>query len=386
MGVSVRIYKMMETLDPQIKEAFFAIMEEMEQKERERVTRVEFKDLQEVVFSLAKAQQETTVALKELAEAQGRTEERVGLLEERVAELAEAQRRTEERVEELAEAQRRTEERLAELAEAQRRTEERVDVLEERVAELAEAQRRTEERLEVLERRMEELAEAQRRTDERMEELAEAQRRTDERLAELAEAQRRTEERLAELAEAQRRTEERVDRLEERLESLELRMEELAEAQRRTEEAILELTRGLTETRKMVGGLSNTVGYALEDRAIMVMPSLLRRRFGMEAQGPFVRRFITLEDREFEINMVGKAAKDGETWDVVGEGKAHLSRKDVDRFLRLVDRLKEAGQIGPRVLPIMATYSVRPAVERYAQERGVKVVWSYELVNDAVFV
>lgn len=302
MGVSVRIYKMMETLDPQIKEAFFAIMEEMEQKERERVTRVEFKDLQEVVFSLAKAQQETTVALKELAEAQGRTEERVGLLEERVAELAEAQRRTEERVEEL------------------------------------------------------------------------------------AEAQRRTEERLAELAEAQRRTEERVDRLEERLESLELRMEELAEAQRRTEEAILELTRGLTETRKMVGGLSNTVGYALEDRAIMVMPSLLRRRFGMEAQGPFVRRFITLEDREFEINMVGKAAKDGETWDVVGEGKAHLSRKDVDRFLRLVDRLKEAGQIGPRVLPIMATYSVRPAVERYAQERGVKVVWSYELVNDAVFV
>ncbi|MDW8279420.1 MAG: hypothetical protein RMJ85_15480, partial [Anaerolineales bacterium] len=66
-----------------------------------------------------------------------------------VRELAEAQRRTEQRVEELAQAQR-------ELAEAQRRTEQRVE-------ELAQAQR--------------ELAEAQRRTEQRVEELAQAQQR-----------------------------------------------------------------------------------------------------------------------------------------------------------------------------------------------------------------
>jgi prefoldin subunit 5 len=102
-------------------------------------------------------------------------------------ELAEAQRRTEQRVEELAEAQRRTEQRVEELAEAQRRTEQRVE-------ELAEAQRRTEQRVG-------ELAEAQRRTEQRVEELAEAQRRTDERLHELTE---RTDRRFQELAEAQR--------------------------------------------------------------------------------------------------------------------------------------------------------------------------------------
>jgi len=78
-------------------------------------------------------------------------------LPEVVRELAEAQRRTETRVEELAEAQRRTETRVEELAEAQRRTEARVE-------ELAEAQRRTEARVE-------ELAEAQRRTEARVEEL-----------------------------------------------------------------------------------------------------------------------------------------------------------------------------------------------------------------------
>jgi len=106
-----------------------------------------------------------------------------------VRELAEAQRRTEEQVRELAEAQKRTEQRLDELAEAQKRTEERLD-------ELAEAQRRTEERLDVLAQRMDELAEAQKRTEERLDELAEAQRRTEEQVRELAAAQKRTEERL----------------------------------------------------------------------------------------------------------------------------------------------------------------------------------------------
>jgi predicted nuclease with TOPRIM domain len=88
---------------------------------------------------------------------------------------------------------------VRELAEAQRRTEQRVE-------ELAEAQRRTEQRVE-------ELAEAQRRTEQRVEELAEAQRRTEQRVEELAEAQRRTEQQIVELIAAQRRTEQRVSRL-----------------------------------------------------------------------------------------------------------------------------------------------------------------------------
>jgi len=60
-------------------------------------------------------------------------------------ELAQAQKRTEERVEELAQAQKRTEERVEELAQAQKRTEASVGRLEEAVLKLAEAQRRTEE-------------------------------------------------------------------------------------------------------------------------------------------------------------------------------------------------------------------------------------------------
>jgi hypothetical protein len=73
------------------------------------------------------------VALRQLAEAQVRTEQVIQPLGERIEALAEAQRRTEERLDRLAEAQRRTDERLEALAH--------------RVEQLAEAQRRTEERL-----------------------------------------------------------------------------------------------------------------------------------------------------------------------------------------------------------------------------------------------
>ncbi len=64
---------------------------------------------------------------------------------------------------------------VRELVEAQRRTEERLDALTETVNELATAQRRTEERLDVLTETVNELATAQRRTEERLDALAEAQ-------------------------------------------------------------------------------------------------------------------------------------------------------------------------------------------------------------------
>ncbi|MEJ5239086.1 MAG: hypothetical protein WHT82_12045 [Limisphaera sp.] len=80
------------------------------------------------------------VALRQLAEAQVRTEQVI--------------QRLGERIEALAEAQRRTEERLDRLAEAQRRTDERLEALAHRVEQLAEAQRRTEEALQALSRRL----------------------------------------------------------------------------------------------------------------------------------------------------------------------------------------------------------------------------------------
>jgi hypothetical protein len=65
---------------------------------------------------------ELKAVVRDLAEAQKRTEQRIEELAQTQKELAEAQKRTEQRIEELAEAQKRTEQRIEELAEVQQRT------------------------------------------------------------------------------------------------------------------------------------------------------------------------------------------------------------------------------------------------------------------------
>ena len=113
MTYSTNIIRLLDKVEPSIKEVLIAILEEIERQRRqweESVTKIEFNELKEIVTELGKK-------VEELAEAQKKTEQRVN-------ELAEAQKKTEQRLNELAEAQKKTEQRLNELAEAQKKTEE----------------------------------------------------------------------------------------------------------------------------------------------------------------------------------------------------------------------------------------------------------------------
>jgi hypothetical protein len=109
-----------------------------------------------------------------------------------VRELVEAQRRTDER---LAEFQQRIERQIAEF---QQRIERQMAEFQQRIErQMAEFQQRIEQQMAEFQQRIErQMAEFQQRTDQRFAELAEAQRRTDERLAEF---QQRTEEQIGEL-------------------------------------------------------------------------------------------------------------------------------------------------------------------------------------------
>jgi hypothetical protein len=110
-------------------------------------------------------------------------------------------------VRDLAQAQARTEDRLEELAQAQQRTERRIEELGGAIQKLAEAQQHTEFRVEKLEGAVQRLAEAQQRTERHVEELTQAQQRTERHVEELTQAQQRTERHVEELAQAQQRTE-----------------------------------------------------------------------------------------------------------------------------------------------------------------------------------
>ncbi len=87
---------------------------------------------------------------------------------------------------------------VRELVEAQRRTDERLAEFQQRIErQMAEFQQRIEQQMAEFQQRIErQIAKFQQRTDQRFAELAEAQRRTDERLAEF---QQRTEEQIGEL-------------------------------------------------------------------------------------------------------------------------------------------------------------------------------------------
>ncbi|MFN3481103.1 MAG: hypothetical protein ACK415_12075 [Thermodesulfovibrionales bacterium] len=266
---------------------------------------------------------------------------------------------------------------VRELADSQRRSEERLAGLERNVSELIEAQKKGEERLSRLETVVEELAEAQKRTEQRIEELAEAQRETqkevsrlDRALQELAEAQKRTEQRIEELAEAQRETQKEVSRLDKAL-------QELAEAQKKTEGEIRWLVKSHKELREEVGGLAHTVGYRLEDESYKALPELLKRDFGIEIKGRLKRDFIEIgKDRYTEVNIWGDCIYNGKPCVIVGEAKTQLKRKDIDDFIRKAEELKR--YVPKEQVRVLVTYNTSPQVMKYAREKDIKVYFSYE--------
>jgi predicted nuclease with TOPRIM domain len=247
---------------------------------------------------------------------------------------------------------------VAKLADAQLRTEARLDVVAQRINELAQAQLRTEARLDALTQRVDSLA-------QRMEELVEAQRRTDARLDALTQ-------RMEELAEAQRRTDARLDALTQRVDSLAQRMEELAQAQKKTEECLQALIGRVDKVEQRLEGLSNSVGYSLEDRAYKALPSLLEAH-GIRVTSRVIRRYFG----EIQINIFAHAQKDGQDIAVIGECKVRPSKKEIDKFLKLADMVCRDAGFRDRVLVFVAN-DYHPNVEAYLQDKGILYFWSYE--------
>ncbi|WP_353684732.1 hypothetical protein V4D30_02765 [Thermodesulfovibrio sp. 3907-1M] len=204
-----------------------------------------------------------------------------------------------------------------------------------------------------------ELAEAQKQSESRLSRLETA-------VAELTEAQKRTEQRLEELADAQKRTEQRL--------------EELADAQKRTEEEVATLAKGLRQLRKEVGGLSLTMSYAFENESYRMLPKFLKENYGIEIKEKLIRAEIGGK----EINIFGKARKNGKEVFIVGESKLRLDeRKEQsieDVFNELEEKVKavqdEYGKVD--VLRVLITHYATKGFQKKAKSRGIIIVQSFE--------
>ena len=202
------------------------------------------------------------------------------------------------------------------------------------VSELVEAQKRSEGRIDRLEQAIIELTEAQRHTEQRLAELTEAQRHTEQKLAELTEAQRQTEQNLSALIK-------RVDIIEERLE-----------------------------------GISDSVGYSLENNAYRALPKLLANR-GIHVKQRLKRCYIN----GYQVNIFGTAQRDGKDILIFGECKTRPSKKEIDRFVRITDKLCQTKGCEDRILLVVA-HDLHPTVEKYLLDKDIMYFWSYELDSD----
>ena len=109
LGFSAKFIRKIEKLEPDLRDVLFAFIDELEMQRVESVNKEDFRELKGIVKDLAEAQKRTEKRVEELAEAQKRTEKRV-------EELAEAQKQTEKEIKTLIKEHKETREQLGGLA------------------------------------------------------------------------------------------------------------------------------------------------------------------------------------------------------------------------------------------------------------------------------
>ena len=217
------------------------------------------------------------------------------------------------------------------------------------VNELAEAQKRTEERVEELAQRMEELAQAQKRTEERVEELAQAQKRTEERVEELAQAQKRTEESI----------------------------KELIRAQRENEKILKNFMVAFDDLKKQVGGLSMVVGYGIEDNLMPLMPQFVQNNYKVKAC-EVERKYILYDNGSYdEVNLHIHAKSNGKDVYIIGECKAQPGKKDIDRFDKMLKRIRN--HYKSDIYGFIVGYTYHPEIEEYCKKHTIDIFKTYEI-------
>jgi hypothetical protein len=155
-------------------------------------------------------------------------------------------------------------------------------------------------------------------------------------------------------------------------------MGELAEVQNRTEKELRELVAEHKETRRQLGGLSQVVGYGLEDKTIPFMVDFVKKNYGIDANRVERKNIVYPNGKYDELNIYVEGTKQGKKVFVIGECKSQPGKKDADKFQQMIERVQ-------RVLPgeiflFMMGYSYDPTVENYIREKypQVSIVKSYD--------
>jgi len=232
------------------------------------------------------------------------------------------------------------------------------------------------------------LVQAQTGTDQRIGELTQAQARTDQGIRELTQAQARTDQGIRELTQAQARTDQRFEeltqaqtRMDHAVEGLGDSVKELTQAQARTDKKLAQAQTEMKQAMKQLAinmnGLSDTIGFGLEDIARIVVPGYLERHENIYIE-ELQRGFVKINDTELEIDLFGECNKDGETILIIGEVKSRIYEGEVKRFVSNVVNPIRKSEKESRIYPLMFGYVIHPSAQRLAKIENVHLVASYQ--------
>jgi myosin heavy subunit len=204
------------------------------------------------------------------------------------------------------------------------------------------------------------LGEAQKRTEMRVEELADAQKRTEIHVDELARSQQEMRVTMQEMQATMRDMQASQQDMQASQQEMQGSLQAMQASQQDMQASQQEMQRAVTDLAKQVGGLSNAVGANLEDFACDLVPELLEKywRFVTVSAGP--EELTTTDGVSREFDVVVRGTIDGRPVTVLCETKATVSTTEVSKFLRIVEKVREAYP-GEDIRPLFFGYKANSA-------------------------
>ena len=191
----------------------------------------------------------------------------------------------------------------------------------------------------------------------------------------LGEAQKRTEERVEELAEAQKRTEFHVDELARSQQGMRVTMQEMQVTMQDMQASQQAMQRAVTDLAKQVGGLSNAVGANLEDFACDLVPELLEKYWRLATTSAGPEEITTSDGVSREFDVVVRGTIDGKPVAVLCETKATVSTTEVSKFLRVVEKVREAHP-GEDIRPLFFGYKANAAARALITQSRAAMIFT----------
>jgi len=159
----------------------------------------------------------------------------------------------------------------------------------------------------------------------------------------------------------------------------EARMGELAQAQAKTEKELQKLAKSHHQLQQQVGGLSDAVGYGIEDRLMPFIPDFARLEFGLEVDSVERRNVEYAGGKYDEVNILASGHINGERCFLIAECKAKRGKRDADRFNGMLGRLSEI--LKGKLFSVFIGYTFAPEVEHYVVGKypHIHMVKTYEV-------